>query len=248
MPQKSQQANISSFFKPSQASQVPKRRASSPIDLTGDDDDVLEIISRPSKKSRLSPVNSSYIDLSAPNTATAEIKPRAHDATNGPSIIVKYNGQTGTSTRDARKKWALGSPASYGSTAEILKEEEEKAKLARRRAFVAKLSTQSSIRERRHRDLEGSGSGIDLPIYGEDDDIPEPLEGEEEDMDIDEEEGDSNHKAASSKKSKSKNPASSKSSKAKGKSKVEVGPSGQTYTPLEKQAGCSHLTLGNTLI
>lgn len=227
---------------------MPKRRASSPIDLTGDDDDVLEILSRPSKKSRLSPVNSSSTDLAAPNTATAEIKPRVQDAINGPSIIFNLNGQTGTAARDARKKWTLRNPASYGSTAEILNQEEEKAKLARRRAFVAKLSIQSSIREQRHRDLEGPGSGIDPPIYEEDDDVPEPFEDEEEGMDIDKEEGDSSHRAASSKKSKSKASAASKSSKAKGKSKLEVGPSGQTYTPLEKQAGCYHLPLGNTLM
>ncbi|KAF9519406.1 hypothetical protein BS47DRAFT_1388222 [Hydnum rufescens UP504] len=237
-----QQSTISSFFKPTQSAAIPKRRAHSPIDLTGNEDEEMLGVTnaRPSKKSRVSSDASSSSKVSAPAPQPAERRPRVYTSgdPSPPIIVTEPNGRPETSRPaiDARRKWALSEIKSSTFAMDTTDEEEAKARKARRRAFAAKLSIRTSTRDQHHRDLEQVTSGPTAPLQGdEEEELSGPLEEDDCLMDIDADDQDNSHRKTSSTISKKKAVAMSTSARGKGKSKVEIGPSGQSYTPLEKQ-------------
>lgn len=206
------QATLPSFFKTKAA--TPKKRAASPIDLTLDsDNDEASSSSRPPPLKKLR--TSGTVTKPKP-TSTRVRKERVYiQGDPSPPIIV-------TKPKIARN-WAYAPVSSEPSG--ILKPfegVERAAKQARRAAFANKLSLRTSWQEQRHRNLEDSASpandqtGSDLDETGnfsEDPDGTDRPKG----------------------KGKSRSGKKVASSTSKGKGKAVVGPSGQTWTPLEKQ-------------
>ena len=248
-PKERHQTSISKFFKPpAPPSSSPngistsRKRPGSPIDLTLDDDDELPAASSSGTQSQArltkKPRPSEPTFANSPSTlsvATREPKPRVFDvSSSAPEISVtkpKPIHET-TRARDARRKWALGSTSQFEGSSE-----ENELRIERRKAYSAKLSLNLIAREARARKLE-EGEGVQ--IDGDVDEVGAQEHDVDADaMDVDMEEDDDDSPKPSSSKLKGAKGASGSAGKAaskrKTKSKPEVGPSGKTYTPLEKQ-------------
>lgn len=219
---KEQQSSISKFFKPTQSSSSPagpasKKRAGSPIDLTNDDDEVAETLTtqtlsasltRPAKKQR----QSSGHDVTSTASATTSVAQRvtqprvANVSSSAPTITV--------TTPDSSKRVIRVGEArrkwALGSEPVIVPPEDLEAQKARRNAFATKLSSHFERRDQRRESMNTFGMEDSPGAPNDDDD-------DQDGMDVDEVE-----------------PKPSKGRKGKGKPEA-VGPSGKTWTPLEKQ-------------
>lgn len=224
---KEQQSSISKFFKPTQASSSPagpasRKRPSSPIDLTNDDDDIIETVTsqtpsgnlkRPFKKQRqysghngtpTAPSTTSMAQrVTQPEPRVADVSLSAPVSTVTAPVPPKRVIRVG----EARRKWALGSEP------EVVPPEDVEARTARRNAFATKLSSHFERRDQRREGLDAIAVG-DSPSLPNDDEDPDERQDE---LSIDDVE-----------------PKPKKNRKGKGKPEA-VGPSGQTWTPLEKQ-------------
>jgi hypothetical protein len=247
-PGKAQQATISSFFKPT----AQKRGRISPIDLTGGDDDNIvtatpargpESPARPVKRFRAGLTTRkpneeagqkprTYVigDPSPPIIITKPLKdsPKALTLDADPSTSGTQVSILPTSrTEAAYKKWSFDTsrPSSAGlpsdESGRTMTLEEKAAKAKRRKAFETRLSTLELERRERSSRLQEADRTSVTALHDEQDGegvIP---------GDIDEA-GDAEDRAPT---------PPTKSLKKKGKPKEEIGPSGKSYTPLEKQVG-----------
>lgn len=227
---KSSQPILSSYFSP-QAKTPLKKRKTSPIDLTLDSDD--DSAPPPPKRSKLleaTPARPTY-----ESSSTLELHtPRRNigDISISQSPLAKFRYQPSPQG---------GAPGGQvGITEELLSAEEIQAKKIRREAFQRKLGDpfvrQSSLQ------IEESGPDYSRELANEalDADLLEQntrqSSGEPE-LSEKLEALKKNHAAPKrpGKIRSTKESASSAPAKKRAKKQEEVGPSGQTYTPLEKQ-------------
>lgn len=243
MPPKGQQILLSRFFKPTDPSSTvsanvqSKKRPSSTIDLTLDEDDgdqnhtplvpVAAPDARPSKKTRVSSTFSDEANDSAVLTfQDSKSRVRVHDASAGaPGITVTLPSAKKEIVRagEAQRKWALG------STSELvpLTPEELEARKTRRDAYATKLSIHFDSKNKRRWDVENADTAA--LIESQEEDMPETR------VDGDNLEDNEDEESAQKSRTTSKSSKKAISTKGKGKAKSDIGPSGQTWTPLEKQ-------------
>lgn len=225
------QSSISRYFKPNQpntrpsAIHTPKKRPSSPVDLTvGDEEDNttqtshsgVEIIRPPSKRLRVPPDTS--ISGSLPVPARDSIS-RVH-CVNRPKPNIKGDPSTPRNELlrggDARRKWALGSEVEP----EQVSKRDMELRTARRNAYASKLSSHFGARNRTiwEAGTEGTQESVRPLLADDEPDVDESAEFDDEDTE---------RLSRSSRKG--------LGTKSKENTKALVGPSGQPWTPLEKQ-------------
>jgi hypothetical protein len=232
------QSSISRYFKPTQpnarpaTAQPPKKRPSSPIDLTLGDDQGntvqtshsdVEIIRPPSKRLRGPPNTSASGSLPVPARDSTSRLQSVNDSQRN------IKGDPNSAPRnellrggDARRKWALGSEAEP----EQVSKRDIELRTACRNAYASKLSFHFSVRNRKIWDAEAEGTqeSVGSPLDDDEPDVDEGAEFENEDTER-------------LLKSLPKSSRKGLGTKSKEKAKAAVGPSGQPWTPLDKQVG-----------
>ena len=204
----SSQGMISSYFTAkSPAKGPPKKRPSSPIDLTGDDD------SAPVKKAR-----TSLTEASVANTQA------------GPSRIEAR-------TAELWRYSPSPSPSRPTEQPDALTPAQVAARKARHEAFKKKLLGDNNTLFRRKSERDADVFDVDVQTYHEPSRTTDRVDdsGDDSDSAFRNLRDVFSHNGA---KRKSSVKAASKSRSSK-KADEEIGPSGQTYTPLEKQV-CGH--------
>jgi DNA mismatch repair protein MSH3 len=239
-----QQPAISTFFK------TPQKRASSPvIDLTQDDDDgdLLPPSKRPRTslaKQEASPGSDFAFDDDDDFPMELLDYPPSKASTSGPPNMSTSSAVTAerpqiskkvvVSDRSPVKKWQYhrrsATEVASPTTGDVV-ESETGQKNSRKMAFREKFLTKSTALEKQ-RSLQINEGGFSGGVSNEDGDSGGEMveEAEEE-----EEESVTNFRRKHASTSKEKRKPDGKPAKGKGKKADEIGPSGQKYTPLEKQ-------------
>ncbi|KAF8309367.1 hypothetical protein DL93DRAFT_2100103 [Clavulina sp. PMI_390] len=256
MPIKEQQTSLSKFFKPNpnngaqntHADKGPKKRPRSPIDLTLDDDATEAESSIPVANETSKPLNKKpKVQLSRQSGDSSPPSPREPDSsplhdsprTTNPKLsassvskvsINPLKAEGSTRSEDARRKWALGSTVSEDLTAE-----DREARATRHAEYATKLSSRFGSRRQRQREIEAESTST-TPPDGDAEEFPnESTANTEMDLDMEDELLDMEETESAIRDTKKNKGSMNKSSKGKGKAKGELGPSGQSWTPLEKQ-------------